>query len=89
VESSAAERDLGVLVDTKLTLRQQCDFAEKKANSFVLCIRKGIAKRSKEVILHLCSALVRHIWSAQSRSGLASKRETWTFCSKSSDGPQG
>jgi len=59
LESSLAEKDLGVLVDTKLNVRQQCALAAKKVNGILGCIRQSIASWLKEVIFPLCSALVR------------------------------
>ncbi|KAK4816810.1 LOW QUALITY PROTEIN: hypothetical protein QYF61_023497 [Mycteria americana] len=60
LESSLAEKDLGVLVDNKLTVGQQCTLMAKKANSFLGCIRQSIASRLRQVILPLYSALGRH-----------------------------
>ena len=59
MESRLVERYLGVLVDDKLSMSQQYALAAKNANGILGCINKSVANRSREVLLPLCSALVR------------------------------
>ena len=51
LESISAEKDLGVLVDNKLTTSQHCALVAKTANGILGCIKRSVASRSKEVIL--------------------------------------
>ena len=56
LERSCAEEELGIPVDIRLAMSQQCVLVAKKNNSILGCIKKGVASRSREVILPFYSA---------------------------------
>jgi len=62
-ESSLVEKGCGVLMDEKLNLNQQCVLVAQKANSILDYMKEDriheSGNREREVIVPLCSAIVR------------------------------
>jgi len=77
IESSSEEKDFGVLVDEKLNMTWQCTLTAQKADCILGCIERSRGNRLREVILPLCSSLVRphlesyvRLWSPQHRKDI-------------------
>jgi len=77
IESSLAEKDLGVLWDENLDMTQRRALAAQKAHHALGCIPSSVGSRLRERILPLCPALLRphqescvQLWSPQHRTEL-------------------
>lgn len=58
LESSSVEKDLGIAVQSKASMSQQCTMTEK-VSSILHCTNRSTARRQKEEIMPLYSALTR------------------------------
>ena len=85
---SPAEKDFEALVGEKLEVSQQCALTVQGANSILGCSQSSAASRVREVILPLCSVLVRPHLEYCVQSGVLSTAETWSCWSASRGGPQ-
>jgi len=86
LQSSPAEKDLGVLVGMRMDMSQKCALAVWKSNCVLGCMKKVVASREREVIMPPYLASVRpHLeccvqaWGPQHRA--------WSSWSESRGGP--
>ena len=49
LEMSSVEKDLGVLVDNRLTMGQHCALTTKVAKGILRCIKKSMDSRSRDI----------------------------------------
>ena len=76
-ESSPEEKHFGMLVDEKFNMTQKCSLTAQKITRILGCSKRIMARKSREMILPLYSALVRphleycaHPWSLQHRKDM-------------------
>ena len=82
MSASLPKKDLGVLLDGKLDMSQQCALTAQKTNHILVCNKVSVASRAWVVILALYSELVRphlenciQIWNSQYRRPIGMQPE--------------
>ena len=83
------EKDLGVLVDDKLAMSQQCAQVAKMANGFLGCIKRCVAsthplicpgQASTEVLYTVPDSLVQKRQGSPRESPVEGHKDDWSIC---------
>ena len=61
IATSDVERDLGIIIDNKLTFHEHCSSVVAKANRLLGLIRRSFEYINADIILHLYESLVRPV----------------------------
>jgi len=83
------KQNLGVLVDSKLDMNQQCPLTAENTSYILGCIKRGAANRERELTVLFCSALGRETPCAQLHPGMGppAQKKTGSCWSGSRGGP--
>ena len=82
MEKNSMEKDLGVLVDDRLVMSQQCAPVAKRASGILGCIKRSVAVNGGDPPPLFCLT-----WSTVSSSGLLGTKKKGISWKESSGGP--
>lgn len=74
------EKNLGLLVDEKMNLSQQCVLVAQKAKCILGCIKRRMTSRARQEISHSTLPLWGHTSSTVLTSGTLSTSMKWSCC---------
>lgn len=85
LESSATEKNMGILNDTELNMNMPCAFTARNSNCILGCITENIATDLRELRLPFYSVPLRHRGSVVPGAGLLTTRQPWVCWKRNKD----
>lgn len=80
LESSDPEMDIECTVDNCFSVSCQCNAVAKRVNKLLGCMKRGISKRSRELVLSLKTALLKLLPEyCVCSSGICTSRKMWKY----------